>query len=81
LLSGQVVQSGTAQPAADFDSWVINYLPAFQAGLRYMNVGSKATFYTPSGLAFGTSTITTSFATIPPNTKLIYEVELVAINP
>lgn len=81
LLNGQVVQSGTAQPAVDFDSWVINYLPAFQAGLRYMNAGSKATFYVPSGLAFGTSAITTTFTTIPPNTNLIYEIELVSINP
>lgn len=81
LLTGQLVQSGTAKPETNFNSWVINYLPAFQAGLRYMKAGSKATLYTPSGLAFGTSAITTSLATIPPNTNLIYEVELVALNP
>ena len=81
LLTGQVVQSGTAEPAVNFDSWVINYIPAFQAGLRYMNAGSKATLFTPSGLAFGTSTITTALATIPPNTNLIYEIELVSVTP
>lgn len=59
---------------------MINYIHAFQAGLTKLKVGSKATLYVPSVLAFGDQPVTGNGGiTIPANSNLLYEVELVEI--
>ena len=45
-------------------------------GIMLLNEGSKATLYIPSGLGYGTRG---SGKVIPPNSPLIFEVELVEI--
>lgn len=78
LANGSVFFAGTSQPTANLDSRVISYIYAFQVGLLKLKVGSKATFYVPSGLGFGNQSVTGSVS-VPPNTNLIYEIELDAI--
>lgn len=79
LSSGTAFYSGTGEPSAAFDSRVINYLYAFQVGLPKLPVGSKATLFIPSGLGFGTQIISNGGVTVPANSNLIYEVELLQI--
>ncbi len=50
-------------------------LKAWQKGLPLIKEGSSATFYVPSGLGFGSYE---KFG-VPPNTNLIYDVELVKV--
>jgi FKBP-type peptidyl-prolyl cis-trans isomerase len=70
---------GSNEPSANSDSRVVNFIRGFQIGLQQMQKGSKATFYIPSGLAFGTSAPTGGLVTVPQNANLIYEVELLDI--
>jgi FKBP-type peptidyl-prolyl cis-trans isomerase len=79
LSSGTTFFSGTSEPSDSFDSRVINYLYAFQVGLPKLPVGSKATLYIPSGLGFGTQLITSDGVTVPANSNLVYDIELVGI--
>jgi len=79
LADGKVFFSGTNGPTATFDSRVINYLYAFQAGLPNLPVGSKAIFYVPSGLGFGNQAVSNSTTNIPANSNLIFEMELLEI--
>lgn len=78
LANGSVFFAGTSQPTANLDSRVIGYIYAFQVGLLKLKVGSKATFYVPSGLGFGNQSQTGSVS-VPANSNLIYEIELDAI--
>ncbi len=74
--------TGTNEPNSNNDSRVANYIRGFQVGLQLLPEGSKATFYLPSGLAFGTQAVPGSLANIPANSNLIYEVELTEVlNP
>jgi FKBP-type peptidyl-prolyl cis-trans isomerase len=79
LSNGTVFFTGSSQPSNVFDSRVINYLYAFQAALPNLPVGSKATLYIPSGLGFGTQILTSDGVTVPANSNLIYDLELVEI--
>jgi FKBP-type peptidyl-prolyl cis-trans isomerase len=79
LSNGTAFYSGTGEPSASFDSRVINYLYAFQVAFPKLPVGSKAVLYIPSGLGFGTQILTSGGITVPSNSNLIYEVELVQI--
>ncbi len=79
LSSGVVFFEGTNGPSATFDSRVINYIYSFQAGLTKLQAGGKATFYVPSGLGFGSSSTQGTNVTIPANSNLIFEMELVEI--
>ena len=78
LSNGTVFFTGSSGPSATFDSRVINYLYAFQAALPKLPAGSKATVYIPSGLAFGAQSFTSGAVSIPSNTNLIYDIELVS---
>lgn len=80
LTTGATFFSGTNGPSATFDSRVINYIYAFQAGLTKMKAGTKATLYVPSVLGFGNQSVTgAGGVTIPANSNLLYEIELVEI--
>lgn len=71
--------SGTNGPTDIFDSRVINYIYGFQVGLPKLPVGSKAIFYVPSGLGFGDQAVQGSGVTVPANSNLVYEMELLEI--
>jgi FKBP-type peptidyl-prolyl cis-trans isomerase FkpA len=72
--------TGSSQPTDVFDSRVINYLHGIQAGLRKMKAGAKATLYVPSVLGFGNQPVTgANGISVPPNSNLIYEIELLEI--
>lgn len=77
LSNGQVVSSGISQRAANFDAWVVNYLPGVQIMLRKLKPGGKATLYLTSELGYGP----TPFPFIPGNSPLIYELELLEVDP
>lgn len=79
LSDGFQFYSGTNEPSDSFDSRVINYNFAMQVALQKLPVGSKATLYIPSGLGFGDQAINTGSSTVPANSNLIYEVELLGI--
>jgi cyclophilin family peptidyl-prolyl cis-trans isomerase len=51
-------------------------IPGFKEGLQQMRVGDKAMLYIPSHLGYGAQG---AGAVIPPNTDLIFEIELVEI--
>jgi len=53
-------------------------IPGWVEGIQLMNVGSKYKFYIPSALAYGDQG---SQGAIAPNTMLIFEVELIDIEP
>jgi FKBP-type peptidyl-prolyl cis-trans isomerase len=72
-----VFYSGTSEPEPGYDSRVVYYVHGFQVGLQNMPVGSKATFYVPSGLAFGSEVV----GTVPAYSNLKYEIELLDIIP
>jgi FKBP-type peptidyl-prolyl cis-trans isomerase len=69
--------SGTVEPGPGYDSRVIYYIHGFQVGLQKMPVGSTSTFYVPSVLAFGSEIV----GTVPANSNLKYEMELLEIIP
>jgi FKBP-type peptidyl-prolyl cis-trans isomerase len=76
---GLQINSGTNEPSASFDSRVVNYLRGFQIGLQQLEKGTKATFFIPSGLGFGTQSGTVGNVNIPANANLMYEVELIDV--
>lgn len=47
----------------------------YQESVALMRVGERTTFFLPSGLAYGT----TGSGSIPPNTNLIFDIELMQI--
>ncbi len=76
LISGQVFDSSYErhEPA----SFQLNeVIPGWTEGLQKMSVGSTYEFYIPSALAYGEN----GAGPIPPNSTLIFKVELLAINP
>jgi len=79
LSDGTQFFTGSGFPSGEFDSRVINYFYAFQAGLPNLKVGTKATLYIPSGLGFGPQSITSGLITVPANSNLIYDVELLGV--
>lgn len=52
-------------------------IKGWDEGVQLLNMGAKATFIIPSGLAYGASG---AGQAIPPNTVLMFEVELVSID-
>lgn len=66
------------EPSDDFYSRVIDYIHAMKIGLMKMPVGSKATFYVPSGLGYGAQDTrdASGNVAIPANSNLIVTVEL-----
>jgi FKBP-type peptidyl-prolyl cis-trans isomerase len=79
LSNGFTFFTGSSGPSSIFDSRVINYIYGFQVGLQKMPVGSKATFYVPSGLGFGNQLTQGTDINVPANSNLIFEIELTEI--
>jgi len=79
LSSGEEFATGTAEPSAVTDSWVVDYIHGVKLGLMKIGAGGKTTVYIPSGLGFGANT--SGAAPIPANSNLIYELELLEILP
>ncbi|NOS57173.1 MAG: hypothetical protein HOP37_13080 [Cyclobacteriaceae bacterium] len=52
-------------------------IPGWQIGLPLIKQGSKANFYVPSGWAYGSA----QQGKIPPNSNLIFEIELLKVFP
>ena len=54
-----------------------NVIKGWDEGVQLLNIGTKATFYIPSALAYGPNGMG---GAIPPNAVLLFDVELVAID-
>ena len=77
---GTVVYSQTLEPTSTFDSRVIDYINGLKVGLQKLNEGGKATFYVPSGLAYGSNDIYNGSTIIfPKDSNLIIEAELLDV--
>jgi FKBP-type peptidyl-prolyl cis-trans isomerase len=61
-----------------FASRLVDYIHGMKVGLSKMNVGSKATLYIPSGLAFGPNGATDNSGSliVPANANIIVEIEV-----
>ena len=78
---GTVVFSQTLEPTSTFDSRVIDYIHGLKVGLQKLNDGGKATFYIPSGLAYGSNDIFNGSSIIfPKDSNLIIEAELLDVD-
>jgi FKBP-type peptidyl-prolyl cis-trans isomerase len=79
---GAKFYEGINEPSQTSDSRVVNYIRGFQVGLQKLPKGSKATFFVPSGLGFGNQAVSGGIITVPANSSLIYDIELLDIlNP
>ena len=76
LISGEVFDSSIAR--GEPVSFPLNgVIPGWSEGVQLMKVGSKFEFTIPSDLAYGPS----GTGPIPPNSVLVFNVELLEINP
>ena len=80
-LEAEPFTTGTLEPGAGIDSRIINFLfDGWKVGFQKMKKGGKATLYMPSGMGYGASSFVYSQTkTIPANSILVFEVELVDI--
>jgi FKBP-type peptidyl-prolyl cis-trans isomerase FklB len=76
LISGDIFDSSIAR--GEPVSFPLNgVIPGWSEGVQLMKVGSKFEFTIPSALAYGPS----GAGPIPPNSVLVFDVELLEINP
>ena len=76
LISGDVFDSSIAR--GEPVSFPLNgVIPGWSEGVQLMKVGSKFEFTIPSALAYGPS----GTGPLPPNSVLVFDVELLEINP
>ena len=76
LISGDVFDSSIAR--GEPVSFPLNgVIPGWSEGVQLMKIGSKFEFTIPSALAYGPS----GTGPIPPNSVLVFDVELLEINP
>ena len=76
--TGKLLSDGSLfdQNGVGFKSPLKNLIQGLKTGLPFLPEGSKATFYIPSGMAYGPIS---SGSKIPANANLIFEVELVDV--
>lgn len=73
-LNDEVFDQTSALDTAEFR--VNSVIKGFAEGLMMLNKNGKGTFFLPSGLGYSTS----GSSTIPPNTPLIFDIELIDFN-
>lgn len=78
LLDGSVFDSTEKQGDTPAVFPLNQVIPGWTEGVQLMNVGSKYRFYIPSTLAYGEQGAP---STIPANSTLIFDIELLQINP
>ena len=71
----QMDQQGGYEPFPSIYNETANLVPGFKEALLNMNVGDKARVYIPSFLGYGER----GSGPIPPNTDLIFDIEIVSI--
>lgn len=71
----QMEQQGGYQPFPSIYNETANLVPGFKEALLNMNVGDKARVYIPSYLGYGER----GSGPIPPNTDLIFDIEIVSL--
>lgn len=76
LITGEIFDSSIAR-GEPVSFPLNNVIAGWSEGVQLMNVGSKFEFTIPSALAYGSS----GTGPIPPNSVLIFVVELLEINP
>jgi FKBP-type peptidyl-prolyl cis-trans isomerase len=74
----KVISTQELAPSSTYASRVVDQINGLKVGLQQLNEGAKATFYVPSGLAYGPDFVadTNNTVLIPANSNLIIEVEL-----
>lgn len=72
LPSETIVESSSSPPTYLLGTRI----PGWQIGFPLVKEGSKATFYIPSGWAYGN----VAYTTIPANSNLIFEIELLKVD-
>ncbi len=78
LTNGQVFdESAKHDKAFSFGVGMQQVIPAWDEALQTMNVGSKALIVCPSSLGYGPS----GSGPIPPYAPLVFEIEVVKVNP
>ncbi|MBC7836423.1 FKBP-type peptidyl-prolyl cis-trans isomerase [Acetobacteraceae bacterium] len=77
LQTGVVFDSSVGKTPYTFVLGAGNVIPGWDLGLTGMKVGGKRLLVIPSDLAYGP----TGYGPIPPNSTLIFEVELVSVEP
>jgi peptidylprolyl isomerase len=76
LIDGKVFDQSPKDEPFVFQLGYRQVIPGWDIAFAKINVGTKATFYVPSDYAYGKSGIGDI---VPPNTSLIYEVELIEV--
>lgn len=69
LLNGEIFDEGKLT-----DYPLSSLIKAWQIGIPLLSTGSEATFYCPSGLAYGSK----GSGSIPPNSVLIFDIKLIS---
>lgn len=67
------------EPSATFSSRLVNFPQGAMIGLQLLKEGDKAVFYVPSVLGFGAQGLFNETVSIPGNTNLIFEIELLEV--